>query len=167
MELIHAHWERPLEVWKDPAKLTMQEQEKDIDDGVAKFTTWAKLAQSRAGEVAEYNLLNLKYFHTCSPSGRPDMADMLGLTDLLELLLSLGPHLKKTCLSTLLVSTHSQVPLRKPKCADDLYWLEYKAKEVLAFRSKCLLVKKYPDRIYHRLTLAGPKDLQRLGALMH
>ena len=69
-------------------------------------------------------------------------------------------------LESVLEATHAKQKLREPAMADDAYWLGFQAKELMHMRSKCLFIKKYPERILHRLQLQHPENLEVLAGLM-
>ena len=171
MDAIREIWETPALEWRDPSQLSLDEQTAEFEAAVTGLAQWAKnkvdaFMDLHKGEDAQYNLLFLRSFADATPGGRPDLPDMLQLEDLLCLLLSWGPHYKKVQIETVLVATHAKIALRKPVCPDDLYWLGFQAKQLNAFRNKCFFVKKYPQRIAHRLGLLSDADLKSFANIL-
>ena len=167
MEAMQAFWAKPCEAPAYP-KLTPNEA---IAVRTNEFVAYAKEAKkslwcSEGKLPIEYNLLQLRSFQNDNRNGRPDLADMTLLAPLIALLLGFGPDLSKPMLESVLTATHAKQKLREPAQADDGYWLGFQAKALIRMRSKCLFIKKYPDRIQFRLQLQPPETLEVLARLL-
>ena len=167
METMQAIWAKPFEAPVYP-KLTTHQA---IEVRTKEFVAYAKEAKQRLfcseGTIpTAYNLLQLRSFQTDTSNGRPDLADMTLLAPLIILLLGFGPDLSKTMLESILSATHAKQKLREPAQADDGYWLGFQAKALIRMRSKCLFIKKYPERMQYRLSLQPPDTLEVLARLL-
>ena len=167
METMQAIWAKPFEAPVCP-KLT---PDKAIAARTNEFVAYAIEAKkglwcSEGKLPTAYNLLQLHSFQNDNGNGSPDLADMTLLAPLIVLLLGFGPDLSQPMLESVLTATHAKQKLREPAQADDGYWLGFQAKALIRMRSKCLFIKKYPDRIQFRLQLQPPETLEVLARLL-
>ena len=62
-----------------------------------------------------------------------------------------GRDLNKSELEQALIAAHAKQKFREPVQGDDLFWLGYQARNIIRMRNKCLWLKKWPDKLAHRL----------------